>query len=145
MTTGEAQSDSHVRLDSKLESSPHPYARFSLQIETEDARRTGNPKLSELPHTADLHAFRIDGMSDEPTRSNNASAQPKDLTERVNDARYPRIGQAWNDASPLGNDHSVEAVRAMRARHDLFFAAPEALLLNWKTDPSTGAQGSHLA
>jgi hypothetical protein len=62
--------------------------------------------------------------------------QLQDLQERIEHAKYPRIGQAWARADNLSEDNKTTI-----ARHDLYFSSAESFGLQWvKTEAGQSAE-----
>jgi hypothetical protein len=72
--------------------------------------------------------------------------QLADLKERIDGARYPRIGEAWTPADQHGDKSGCnlsEDDKTTLARHDLYFSSAESFGLKWKKD-SNGGQTADL-
>jgi hypothetical protein len=105
------------------------------QLQTFGAAKSANPVAIAARESATYGADSAGPITESRAPGAQPFAPAKDLDQRITDARYPRITQAWNGADNLKDKESSEATMA---RHDLLFAAPETFKLKWKTSPDKG-------
>ena len=105
------QESDQISFGQPQETSPLPrYLVMSNPFESGDQLQSP-PSLEKISPSSDQFAF----------------PQLRDLQERINDAKYPRIGQAWARADNLSEDNESTI-----ARHDLYFDSAESFGLQWK-------------
>jgi hypothetical protein len=117
-----------------------------LESPAEAKERSSHARLQDIGYSHDLALKKVN-PSTEPTfltmtnpfeahdqskdvqKSSETAAFPqlKDLSERINNAQYPRIGQAWAPADNLPGDSE-----SAMAKHDLYFGSISSFGFKWK-------------